>query len=59
VAGLRVGDIVVGLDGSPIEGVGDLQRRLIGEVIGGRLEMTVERGGELRSISVSPVELTA
>jgi len=59
IAGLRVGDIVVGLDGSPIEGVGDLQRRLIGEVIGGRLEMTVERGGELRSISVSPVELTA
>ncbi len=56
-AGLRVGDIVVDLDGIPIEGVGDLQRRLIGEVIGGRLDMTIERGGELRSISVSPVEL--
>jgi S1-C subfamily serine protease len=58
-AGLRVGDVVVDLDGDPIEGVGDLQRRLIGDVIGGRLAMTVDRGGELRSISVSPVELTA
>jgi S1-C subfamily serine protease len=58
-AGLRVGDVVVDLDGNPIEGVGDLQRRLIGEVIGGRLDLTVERGGELRSISVSPVELAS
>jgi S1-C subfamily serine protease len=58
-AGLRVGDIVVDLDGNPIEGVGDLQRRLIGDVIGGRLQVTVERGGELRSISVSPVELAS
>jgi S1-C subfamily serine protease len=59
VAGLRVGDVVVDLDGAPIEGVGDLQRRLIGEVIGGRLAMTVDRGGELRSISVSPIELAS
>ncbi|HEX7949927.1 MAG TPA: trypsin-like peptidase domain-containing protein [Candidatus Limnocylindrales bacterium] len=58
-AGLRVGDVLVDLDGQPIEGVGDLQRRLIGEVIGGRLELTVERGGELRSMSVRPIELTA
>ena len=56
-AGMRVGDIVVDLDGSPIAGVGDLQRRLVGDVVGRRLEVTVERGGELRSISVSPVEL--
>ena len=58
-AGLRVGDIVVDLDGRPIEGVGDLQRQLIGEAIGGRLDVTVERGGELQSISVSPVELAS
>ena len=58
-AGLRVGDIVVDLDGQPIEGVGDLQRRLIGEVIGGRLTITVGRGGELRSISVTPIELAS
>jgi S1-C subfamily serine protease len=58
-AGLRVGDIVLDLDGEPIEGVGDLQRHLVGDVIGRSLDVRVERGGELRSISVSPVELRA
>jgi S1-C subfamily serine protease len=57
-AGLRVGDIVVELDGHPIEGVGDLQRHLVGDAIGRRLKLRVERGGETRSMSVSPVELT-
>lgn len=58
-AGLRVGDIVVELDGAPIEGVGDLQRRLVGDVIGRRIDLRVERAGESRSISVSPVELAS
>ncbi len=56
-AGLRVGDIVVELDGQPIEGVGDLQRQLVGDAIGRRLEIRVERGGRTHSVSVSPVEL--
>ncbi len=56
-AGLRVGDVVVELDGAPIEGVADLQRRLIGEAVGRRFDVRVERGGELRSMSISPVEL--
>lgn len=58
-AGLRVGDIVVELDGVPIEGVADLQRRLIGDAVGRRFDVRIERGGELRSMSISPVELTA
>jgi S1-C subfamily serine protease len=58
-AGLRVGDIVVELDGAPIEGVADLQRRLIGEAVGRQFDVRVERGGELRALSISPVELTA
>jgi S1-C subfamily serine protease len=57
-AGVRVGDIVVELDGQPIEGVGDLQRLLVGDAIGRRLELRIERGGSTRSLSVSPVELT-
>jgi S1-C subfamily serine protease len=57
-AGLRVGDVVVELDGNPIEGVADLQRRLIGEAVGRQFELRVERAGELRSVSISPVELT-
>ena len=58
-AGIRVGDILLELDGDPIEGVGDLQRHLVGDVIGRRLDLRVERAGEIRSISVSPVELRA
>jgi len=58
-AGLRVGDIVVELDGAPIEGVADLQRRLIGDAVGRRFDVRIERGGELRSVSISPVELRA
>jgi len=58
-AGLHVGDIVVELDGVPIEGVGDLQRRLVGDVIGRRIEIQIERAGESRSVSVTPVELDA
>jgi S1-C subfamily serine protease len=58
-AGLRVGDIVTELDGQPIEGVGDLQRHLVGNVIGRRVELRIERDSESRSVSVSPVELTA
>jgi len=58
-AGLRVGDIVTELNGQPIEGVGDLQRHLVGDVIGRSVELRVERGGESRSVSVSPVELSA
>lgn len=57
-AGLRVGDIVVELDGVPIEGVGDLQRRLVGDVIGRGIEIRIERGGESRSVSVTPIELS-
>ena len=56
-AGLRVGDIVLELDGHPIEGVGDLQRRLGGEVIGRSVDLRVDRGGEVRSVAVNPVEL--
>ena len=58
-AGLRVGDVVVELDGSPIEGVGDLQRRLVGDVIGRSVELRFERGGEPRSVSIAPVELAS
>ena len=43
--------------GTPIEGVGDLQRRLVGDVIGRRSTSASSANGEARSVSVSPVEL--
>ena len=50
---------ICALDGVAIEGVADLQRRLIGDAVGRQFDVRVERGGELRSMSIRPVELTA
>ena len=36
-AGVRAGDVIVELDGRPIEGVGDLQRVMVGEMVGRRV----------------------
>jgi S1-C subfamily serine protease len=56
-AGLRPGDVIVGLDGSPIEGVGDLQRLLVGELVGRKVTAVVARGGQLVELSLAPTEL--
>jgi S1-C subfamily serine protease len=58
-AGVRSGDLIVELDGTPISDARDLQRLMIGDVIGGSVDARVWRDGELRSIRIHPVELTA
>ena len=58
-AGIRSGDLIVELDGVPISDARDLQRLMVGEVIGGTVEARVWRDGELTSLTVHPVELTA
>jgi S1-C subfamily serine protease len=55
--GLRPEDLVVALDGQPVSGVGDLQRMLVGEAIGRRLELEVVRGPRTLRLEVVPVEL--
>jgi S1-C subfamily serine protease len=57
--GVRPGDLIVDLDGAPIEGVADLQRRLGDDAIGRRLGLRVARGERLLDLDVTPVELTA
>jgi len=57
-AGLRPGDVIVGLDGKPVEGVGDLQRLLVGELVGRRVAAVVARGSRLVEVAVAPTELT-
>ncbi|MBD3943889.1 trypsin-like peptidase domain-containing protein [Microbacterium sp. NEAU-LLC] len=57
VAGARVGDIVLSLDGVPIANPTALQRRMVEGAIGRRLEMTVWRGGALVDVVVEPEEL--
>ncbi len=57
-AGIRSGDLIVELDGIPIADARDLQRLMVGDVIGGKVTALVWRHGELRKIVVHPVELT-
>jgi S1-C subfamily serine protease len=57
--GVRPGDLILNLDGAPIEGVADLQRRLGHDAIGRRLGLRVARGERLLDLDVTPVELTA
>ena len=47
------------LDGAPITDARDLQRLMVGEVIGRSVEARVWRDGSLRSLAIHPVELTA
>ena len=56
-AGVRAGDVIVELDGKPIEGVSDLQRVMVGEMVGRRVPVGVERNGSIVSLEVTPVEL--
>jgi S1-C subfamily serine protease len=58
-AGIRSGDLIVELDGVPIADARDLQRLMVGDVIGRSVEALVWREGELRAFALHPVELTA
>lgn len=50
--GLRVGDILTGFQGQPVEDPEDLQTRLIGEVVGRAVEIEVLRGEARQTITV-------
>ena len=56
-AGVRAGDIIVSLDGRPIAGVGDLQRSLVGDLVGRSVDVTLERDGTLAEVALTPTEL--
>jgi S1-C subfamily serine protease len=56
-AGLRPEDLIVDLNGQPVEGVDDLQRLMAGELIGEKVVLNTVRDGRLRSVELIPVEL--
>jgi S1-C subfamily serine protease len=56
-AGVRLGDLIVELDGRPIEGVADLQRALGGELVGRRVGLRVARGNRVVELPLTPTEL--
>jgi S1-C subfamily serine protease len=57
-AGLRAGDIVVAFAGSPLGSSTELQRRMVEDYIGRRVEITVWRNGALVDVIAVPRELT-
>ena len=57
-AGLRPEDLIVEVDGTWIEEVGDLQRLMTAERIGRPVAVLFVRNGEDRHLDVRPSELT-
>jgi S1-C subfamily serine protease len=56
-SGLRPGDLVLAADGVPLGDAQSLQRRLLGDAVGRRLEITVLRNGALVDAVALPSEL--
>ncbi|MFL5681395.1 MAG: S1C family serine protease [Chloroflexota bacterium] len=56
-AGIRPGDVILDVDGRPVEGVGDLQRLLDGDAIGRHVDVRVARDTSVVGLELTPVEL--
>jgi len=56
-AGIRPEDMIVAVDGTPIETVDDLQRLMVGELIDRAVPVQVVRQGGLIELDLQPVEL--
>jgi len=56
LAGLRVGDVVLALDGAAVAGADDLIRLLGAERIGRTVEITALRDGRVERVAVTPRE---
>jgi serine protease Do len=58
-AGLRPEDLIVAVGGTAVEGADDLQRLMVGELIGEQVTASVIRNGRLLEVELVPVELEA
>jgi serine protease Do len=56
-AGLRPEDLIVELDGTPVDGVLDIQRLMVGERIGARVPLRILREGRELTLELVPAEL--
>jgi S1-C subfamily serine protease len=56
-AGIRAGDVLLSVDGHPVETVAQLQTLMSEQRIGASCEVTLWRGGAVRTVAVVPVEL--
>ena len=57
VSGLRRGDLILAVGGTPLGDAQSLQRRLLDDAIGTRIEITVLRNGALVDAVAEPTEL--
>jgi len=57
-AGVRAEDLIVELDGQPIERVDEVQRLMTGDAIGQSVAVKVLRGERLLDLEIRPVELS-
>ena len=57
VAGLRPEDLIVELNGSPVEAVDDIQRLMVADLIGTSVRARVLREGAERELEMVPAEL--
>jgi S1-C subfamily serine protease len=57
-AGLRAGDLIVGVGGQPVGRAVDLQGRMIGAAVGEPLEFEVLRDARIARLTAVPVELS-
>ena len=57
VAGLRPEDLIVEVNGAPVEDVNDLQRLMVAELIGSKVVARVVRGGREQEVTLVPLEL--
>ena len=56
-AGLRPEDLILELNGVPVQTVDDIQRLMVGELIGAQVHARVLREGSERELDLVPVEL--
>ena len=56
-AGIRPEDLILDVDGTPVRGMDDLQRLMVGDAVGHRVALRVFREGRLITLDVTPVEL--
>jgi S1-C subfamily serine protease len=56
-AGIRPTDVLLAVDGVPLGSAGDIQRLMVGDAIGRPVAVELVRGGELRTVEVTPAEL--
>jgi len=56
-AGLRAGDLILDIDGSSVTEAGDLQRLMLGEIVGRRVAVRILRGDVPQELRAVPGEL--